>query len=377
MRADDKHLGNVWTDVVFRRDILWMIRSGYLCDVKGYTVEVDDLALPTARGTDYKNPSLGAAIVDSSAGAQVVKAWQEHANGRPTVLFAPTVDSALMFMDVFNDAGIPAECVTGKTSTDERRAIYRRVKNGVTRILCNCMVLTEGFDLPPLSCCIVARPTQSQGFYIQMVGRVLRTFPGKTDAIVLDIAGVATQHSLCSLPVLTSSKRRDISEGETLATATARWEDDEDGEGYWDDTDQPAPAPLQLTEVDLFARSRAAWQKTRRDHWFIATRSRVYFLREQTDGLYSVWVTRSLTSNAGRSLAADLPLDLAMDHGESLAMSEDSLVTDRGASWRRGRRHPSDAQLRMAQSMGIDPSGLSRNELSNAISLRKVEGIGL
>lgn len=377
MRADDKHLGDVWSKVVFRRDILWMIREGYLCDVKGYTVDVDDLDMPSARGGDYSNAPLGQAIIDSSAGEQVVKAWREHAEDRPTVLFAPTVDAAQMFTDVFSNSGITAECVTGETDSVERRAIYKRVERGTTKILCNCMVLTEGFDLPPLSCCIIARPTQSQGLYIQMVGRVLRTFPGKADAIVLDVAGISTQHSLCGLSVLTtSSKRKTVEPGESIAEASARWEAECDG--YWDDTDQPAPGPLVLTEVDLFARSRAAWQQARGGHWFVSTSARVWFLREQTDGLYAVWCTSNpYRLKPAKEVATDLTIDLAMDHAEGLAMDEDSSVAGKDASWRKGNRSASPAQVRYARTLGIDPGGLCKRELSAAIDIAKANKMGL
>jgi DNA repair protein RadD len=69
-----------------------------------------------------------------------------------------------------------------------------RTASGQTELVTNCMVLTEGWDQPEVSCCILARPTKKMGLYRQMVGRVLRPAPGKIDAIVLDHSGAVFQH---------------------------------------------------------------------------------------------------------------------------------------------------------------------------------------
>lgn len=378
VRADNKRLGDTWTEVVFKRDILWMIKNGYLCDVKGYTVQVADLDMEDVKGgRDYKDESLGQALIDSSAAAQVVEAWEERAAGRPTVLFAPTVASAQMFTDAFNDAGITAECVFGTTDLDERAEIYKRVRDGKTMILCNCMVLTEGFDLPPLSCCIVARPTKSPGLYIQMVGRVLRTWKGKDDALVLDVAGIASQHALCTLADLsTGRKDQEVKESESLSEAAERWI--EEGADIWNDSDQPPP-PLVLTEVDLFAGSNAAWSQTPKGTWFVATRQHVYYLRPQRDGQH-YGVFRSASSYSRRPetlLVKDVEIDFAMAYAQQLAEDADPSIALKGASWRQGNRKPSAAQVAYADKLGINTSGMNKREVADAITLHNVVRMGL
>src|SRR5262249_16631054 len=82
----------------------------------------------------------------------------------------------------------------GSTPKDERDASLARLAAGKIDILTNCMVLTEGWDLPEVSCCILARPTKKMGLFRQMIGRVLRPAPGKTDAIVLDHSGAVFRH---------------------------------------------------------------------------------------------------------------------------------------------------------------------------------------
>ena len=80
----------------------------------------------------------------------------------------------------FLDAGIACGHIDGDTHKDERDKILAQVRSGELQGISNCMVLTEGWDMPQLSCCTLARPTKSLGLYLQMAGRVLRPSEGKT-----------------------------------------------------------------------------------------------------------------------------------------------------------------------------------------------------
>ena len=95
-------------------------------------------------------------------------------------------------------ADVRAEHLSGETPIAEREAILARLASGETEVVSNCMVLTEGWDCPPVSCCVLARPTKQLGLYRQMVGRILRPFEGKTDAVILDHAGAIYRHGLPS-----------------------------------------------------------------------------------------------------------------------------------------------------------------------------------
>src|SRR6516164_9229513 len=91
-------------------------------------------------------------------------------------------------------AGVSAEHLDGETPISEREAILTRLASGETKVVSNCMVLTEGWDCPPVGCAVLARPTKKMGLYRQMIGRVLRPADGKTDAIVLDHSGAVFRH---------------------------------------------------------------------------------------------------------------------------------------------------------------------------------------
>lgn len=121
-------------------------------------------------------------------------AYRAHCDGRKTIIFAPRVDESVGFAAAFNQAGIQAEHIDGTTPVAVRRGILERFRTGQTRVLTNVYVLTEGFDDPGASACILARGCGSPGMYLQIAGRILRPAPGKTDAVLVDLRGVSHVH---------------------------------------------------------------------------------------------------------------------------------------------------------------------------------------
>lgn len=124
----------------------------------------------------------------------IVTQWLKHANGLTTVIFAVDVAHARHIASEFLKAGIKAEHVDGMTPKKARDAILRRLASGNTTVVSNCMVLTEGFDLPDIGCLVLARPTKQMGLYRQMIGRGLRPAEGKDKLVVLDHSGAIYHH---------------------------------------------------------------------------------------------------------------------------------------------------------------------------------------
>ena len=111
-----------------------------------------------------------------------------------TVCFAVNVQHSIHLRDEFIRAGVRAEHIDGTTPKPERDAALARLKSGEIELVTNCMVLTEGWDMPQVGCCILARPTKKMGLFRQMIGRVLRPAEGKPDAIILDHSGAVFRH---------------------------------------------------------------------------------------------------------------------------------------------------------------------------------------
>src|SRR4051812_20289120 len=188
-RGDGQSLGAVWQNLVFSRSTGWAVRHGFLANPRGYAVTVPEIGISTT------DAAADQAIVDSIAPEKMVAAWQEHAAGRPTVLFAPLVNSAREFAWAFQKAGISAAVVWGEMPKDERRRAVADYKAGKIRVLCNAMALIAGFDAPLTSCVAWCRPVGNQTAYVQGMGRGMRIdrtsdVPwAEQDAVLLVLAG--------------------------------------------------------------------------------------------------------------------------------------------------------------------------------------------
>jgi superfamily II DNA or RNA helicase len=375
-RQDGKGLGDVWEAVAYEKDILWMIDNGYLTDVRGQSVTVDDLDLASiarSRG-DYVEGQLGEALIASGAAEVTAQAYIEHAwpsgadRPRQGVLFAPTVASAHAFAEAFDKAGIVAEAIEGNTDSEDRALIYKRYEAGEIDVLANCMVLTEGWDAPWAEVAVIARPTSSASLYTQMVGRVLRPWPGKTEALVLDVVGVAGRHKLQSLTDLVKTT---VLDGESYAEARLRIEKELDA---FRTSPEKIAGTLAAKQVELFANSHSTWLQTRGGRWFIPVTYGLFFLWPEDDGKF--WRLGYVESKRGGArrpgwIEEGMTLEYAMAWGEQLAELDDPTVSLKDRSWRRTK--PSEAQIAMALRLKcVTPElayAMRKGELSDKISI--------
>ena len=132
----------------------------------------------------------------------IVTHWHRlNPDRRRTVVFATNVAHSIHIKEEFVRSDVKAEHIDGKTPKDERDAILARLANGDLELVSNCMVLTEGWDMPSVQVCILARPTKSLGLFRQMVGKVLRPYPGKQHALIIDHAGATLLHGRVEDPI--------------------------------------------------------------------------------------------------------------------------------------------------------------------------------
>lgn len=193
-RGDRVRLDNVFERIIFSRDLRWGIQQGYLCDILCKRIDIGyDLSAVRTRLGDYAPGELASAM-EGTADA-VAQAYREHAKGA-TLIFAVNVAQAEEI------AGkIPgAVAVTGETK--DRAEIIERFTAGEIPCIVNVMVFTEGTDIPRVETVIIARPTQSDALYTQMVGRGLRLYPGKERLTLIDCVGTTGKASLCTAPSL-------------------------------------------------------------------------------------------------------------------------------------------------------------------------------
>lgn len=385
VRADDLALGDVWQDVVYTRTITDGILDGHLVRPRGIHVQVDDLDLSqvrTSRG-DYREGDLGEAIENSLAPEAIAKAVAEHASDRKIALFAPTVRSAEVIGNALRASGRSVGLIHGALANGERKAVLDTFRADPVGIASNCMVLTEGFDEPAMNCVVIARPTKSPGLYIQMVGRALRPYPGKTDALVLDVVGATKLHGLVAgIELFGEAKIKTETD-----QADEGWEDPEE----LDEGQQDATRALELgrdgkliaTEVDLFAASSARWLRTRAGVFFLPAGDRYIAIlpaKPQTPAQwfdhfagraigYDVISMHKNQIHSERALMEGIPdLSYAMAWAEGDVTPHEKVTAGKERSWQ--ARPPTDKMRGLAERLQIwVPPGARMGEVSNMITL--------
>jgi len=377
VRGDGSALGDVWQDVVYSRSIGEMIGAGYLERPRGLRVQVDDLDLTKVRksGGDYRDGDLDDAITDSLAPEAIAKAIGEHAPDAPGFVFAPGVESARIIGEAVNDAGFPTALVHGGTSKDERKATIERFTAGEIQFLSNCGIFTEGTDLPRAETCVIARPTLNAGLYQQMVGRVLRPYPGKSGALVLDVVGASARHDLLTRVELFGESveiKGEKLEGDDLDDLNDEideWASVGDMFGGRD-VDPGANGPLVAHEVDLFHGSTSLWLRTYGGVWFLPAGDRYIAIVRGVDG-YDVTSMHRYQAGTGRWVegatgVADLSYAMAWAEREVTPTERTTALKDR--SWRAKR--PSDTQRDLAARYAVIVTDDMRSgEVSNAITV--------
>ena len=202
-RGDGEGLDQVFDEIAFSRTLPEMILSGYLAPVAGWRVETDvDLSGVRTRMGDFVTGQLSDAVNVKERNRLVVEVYRERLEEKRTLVFCVDVAHAKGLAKAFRKAGIASASVTGETPGDERKKILADFASGKTRVVTNCMVLTEGYDEPSVAGIILARPTKSSLLYTQMIGRGTRLHPGKENVTVVDIVDVTRDHSLAGLPTL-------------------------------------------------------------------------------------------------------------------------------------------------------------------------------
>jgi DNA repair protein RadD len=196
VRGDGRGLGNIFDKIIEAPQVAELIIGGYLVWSRVYAPVDPDLKGVKTQSGDYVISQLSARMNTDQLVGDVVADWLKHGERRRTVCFAVGVEHSIHIKNEFVNFDVRAEHIDGSTPKDERDAILARLKSGETEVVTNCMVLTEGWDMPEVGCCILARPTKQMGLYRQMIGRVLRPAEGKSDAIILDHSGAVYRHGL-------------------------------------------------------------------------------------------------------------------------------------------------------------------------------------
>ena len=193
-RGDMRELGNVFDSLAYEYTLPQAIKEGYLSPIRAVTIPLKlDLSGVGMQSGDFKPGDLDTALDPYLY--QIAEEMKKYCASRKTVVFLPLIKTSQKFRDILNGAGFRAAEVNG--DSDDRAEILADFDSGKYNVLCNSMLLTEGWDCPSVDCVIVLRPTKVRSLYCQMVGRGTRLCEGKDHLLLLDFLWHTERHELC------------------------------------------------------------------------------------------------------------------------------------------------------------------------------------
>ena len=199
--GDMKNLGEYFDSKAYEYTMPEAIRQGYLSPVKAQLIPLElDLGNVSISNGDYSAGEVGNALEPYLN--QIVQEMKKYCRHRKTVVFLPLIATSQKFCRMLNDLGFHAAEVNG--NSDDRTQVLADFEAGKYDVLCNSMLLTEGWDCPAVDCIVVLRPTKVRSLYQQMVGRGMRLYPGKENLLLLDFLWLTSRHDLCKPSALIS-----------------------------------------------------------------------------------------------------------------------------------------------------------------------------
>lgn len=195
-RGDMKNLGTYFESLAYEYTLPKAIKEGYLSPIKALTIPLKiDMSSVSVQAGDFKASDIGTALDPYLRG--IAEEMLKYCQNKKTVVFLPLVKTSQKFRDLLNEYGFHAAEVNG--DSQDRAEILKDFDSGKYNVLCNSMLLTEGWDCPSVDCIVVLRPTKVRSLYCQMVGRGTRLSPqtGKDHLLLLDFLWHTERHELC------------------------------------------------------------------------------------------------------------------------------------------------------------------------------------
>ena len=193
-RGDMRNLGTYFESIAYEYTLPKAIKEGYLSPIKALTLPLKiDMSGVGMQAGDFKASDISTALDPYLQG--IAEEMKKYCLDKKTVVFLPLVKTSQKFRDILNENGFQAAEVNG--SSQDRAEVLRDFEEGRYNVLCNSMLLTEGWDCPSVDCIVVLRPTKVRSLYCQMVGRGTRLYPGKDHLLLLDFLWHTERHELC------------------------------------------------------------------------------------------------------------------------------------------------------------------------------------
>ena len=347
-RSDGKPLGD-WM-IAYSYPIGAAIADGYLCPPRFVVSRLPglDTGKITIRGNDYDIEQLSAELLRLGV-VEHTNLCMGREKWRKALVFTATIAQATDTAIALSNSGITSDIISDSTRPADRRGILAALRSGKIRAIANCAVLTEGYDDPSIDCIVLARPTKSKPLYLQCVGRGLRLYPGKSDCLVLDLAGASEEHDLVQAGALIREARK-APDG-TIIQAVARGDGRGDN-GMLEKRDRRTFSWVRLPGIAATAYALGCG------------REGTAILIDGTDG----WLPLLIRKNG--SVEPMVSAEHAMGAEQAQAIGEDfarqSRVALASAGWR--KKAASDKQISLLGRFKLSGIGKSSGEAADALT---------
>ena len=379
-RTDSIGLEAVFDEIAYSRTIEEMMRAGWLCPIIGKRVQSQaSLAKVKISHGDFQEAQLSQEVNTPERNELAVKSYLTLAAGRQALCFCVDVKHTQDLCHAFQEAGVSADYVVGATAKDLRQDVIARYRQGSVSVLCNCMVLTEGFDAPETSCIIMARPTKSSLLYTQMLGRGTRIAQGKENLLVIDLVdagaiGVSSVNTLFGLPPKLETDNDVISSlgdlgqidqlelipHEVLANARSLAEVQDLARDF---------NPLMAARIPEWLSCTLAWVRTSYGYALSVDRGHIGIVEDLLGHATIRVKTRSMASNTGVTWpnaqeAVNVAEKFVQKH-----FSDQMYFLDRKAPWRVSKDPVTEPQLNLLNKLRVRyPAGLTKGQAGDLIS---------
>lgn len=205
-RGDKRNLGQYFDEIAYEYSMRDAIKDGWLVPLKAQMIPLElDISKVGVTAGDFAVNAIDTALDPYLE--QIADEMVNYAMDRKTVVFLPLIRTSQKFCEMLNKRGFKAVEVNGQS--DDRAQVLKDYDQDKYNVLCNSMLLTEGWDCPSVDCIVVLRPTKVRALYQQMVGRGTRPCEGKKDLLLLDFLWLTDKHDLCK-PSSLLAKKEDI-----------------------------------------------------------------------------------------------------------------------------------------------------------------------
>jgi len=346
-------LMDIFDKIDYGKSILEMIGKGYLCEPRAYQVETNnDISNVKTVAGEFVQKHLEEAVDTPIRNQLIVDTYKKYAKNRKhTIIFTAGVEHSNNIMNSFIASGIDCKTINSKTDKDDREELLDAFSKASFPVITNCNILTTGFDLEALSCIILASPTKSKTKYVQQIGRGLRTYPGKSDCLILDMKDTIKSHDLMSVEDIFGVS---INNGESLTEAQERTKEEAVEKQKADEEEKLRQQEVYAKEIALFnlnldyaisENSSYDWWKIDYNTYALSLTTDFHYVMNKSNGEFNVYEINTLKDHNSIELvnSSSNALDM-IDFVENESISKITSFMLKTTQWKRD--HATDAQIR-------------------------------